>query len=79
MTLPGPEGLSVDMSVMITYLGDLHARQLAEANVEAAKWRAAATGAAAELAALRARVTDLEQQAQFTAHNLSDDTTSTIE
>jgi hypothetical protein len=64
---PGPEGLSIDMSVLITYLGELHARQLSEANVEAAKWRAAATGAAAELAAVRARVTALEQ-AQPAAH-----------
>jgi hypothetical protein len=78
MTLPGPEGLSLDMSTMIAYLGELHARQLSEVNIEAAKWRAAAVRAGAELADVRARVAALERT-HATTHDLSDDMIGSIE
>jgi hypothetical protein len=59
---PRPGDLPVDVPALLATLAEYHGRQLADANLEAAKWRTAATGARTELAALRARVGELEAQ-----------------
>lgn len=69
---PTPGELPVDVPALLAYLGEIHARQLTEANMEAAKWRAAATGAAAELGTLRARVSGLEHARDATPAPLDD-------
>jgi hypothetical protein len=48
-----PGELPVQMDLLLAYLADAHGAQLAAANLSAAKWRAAASGAAAELTVLR--------------------------
>lgn len=59
-TGPDADGLPVDVSMLLAELAEIHGRQLADVNLEAAKWRAASRGAAAELATLRTRVDTLE-------------------
>jgi hypothetical protein len=57
---PAPNELPVDIPALLATLADYHGRQLAEANLEAAKWRTAATGARTELANLRAQLAEAE-------------------
>ena len=56
-----PGDLSVQMDTLLSYLAEAHGAQLAAANLEAAKWRAAAAGAAAELSELRRQVVELRR------------------
>ena len=56
-----PDQMPVDMQQILAYLADLHAQQLAAANLEAAKWRAAALGAQARIAELTARLAAPEE------------------
>ena len=58
MTQPGD--LPVDIPELLAALAEYHGRQLGAANLEAAKWRTAASSARAELATLRGRVNELE-------------------
>ena len=55
-----PGQLAVEWSDVVDGLAALHAQQLSAANLEAARWRAAATGAQAALAELRTRIEALE-------------------
>lgn len=55
----GPDQMPIDVQQMLVYLADLHAQQLAAANLEAAKWRTAAIGAQQRIAELTARVAEL--------------------
>jgi hypothetical protein len=57
---PGLGELPIDVPALLAALADYHGRQLGDANLEAAKWRTAATAARIELDALRARIAELE-------------------
>jgi hypothetical protein len=50
------DSMPIDMNDVVAALQTLHAQQLASANMEAARWRAAATRAQAQLVELHAEL-----------------------
>jgi hypothetical protein len=50
------DSMPIDMNDVVAALQTLHAQQLASANMEAARWRAAATRAQAQLGELHAEL-----------------------
>lgn len=68
MTAPEPStDLTVPWDLLVANLGETHAAQLTAANLDGARWRAAAIAAAVEIATLRERLTAAELASQAAA------------